>query len=104
MFHAKYYMGHIDDVILYYYNCPVNSEELVQFPLVNAPSEAKSPLRVDGQCSSNSIPKSKEMYMKCYYDGKFTIHGGCECDVGYEFESRRCKGMYEQHCPVLHCG
>ena len=93
-FQAPFYCGNINSVSLYYYLCPAQTNALVDFSKVFAPSKITSPYVSVGTCTKNAVKKgsSHRLYMKCYYNGTAEVFGGCECEAGYTKNKGKCVG------------
>ena len=93
-FQAPFYCGSVKNISVYYYLCPVETNALVDFSEVHAPSKISSPYTSLGTCTRNAVKKSssRQLSMKCYYNGTVEVFGGCECEAGYTKKKTRCKG------------
>ena len=93
-FQAPYYCGSVKSMSVYYYLCPTETNSLVNFLEVNAPSKMSSPYTSLGTCTRNAVKKSnsRQLSMKCYYNGTGEVFGGCECEAGYAKKKTICEG------------
>ena len=93
---TRNYCGELLDVSLFYYKCPNATNELVIFPYIAAPSKNDSPIMIWGNCSKNAIsPVATTPFMKCYFNGSFSVSGACQCKEGYEKKELSCKGLID---------
>ena len=86
------YCGTVTLITLFYYNCPTNTAELVEFTEEAAPSKLKSPKVLKGKCTRNAIPISTSLNMYCYFNGTFEISGSCACIAGFTNREKKCEG------------
>ena len=93
-FQAPFYCGVIQSVSVYYYICPANTNALVDFLKVTAPSKVSSPSISVGTCTKNAVKRSSSHHLsrKCYYNGTAEVFGDCECEAGYTKNKKRCIG------------
>ena len=93
-FQAPFYCGSVENMSVYYYLCPTETNALVDFSEVHVPSKISSPYTSLGTCTRDAVKKrsSRQLSMKCYYNGTADVFGGCECEAGYTRNKTTCEG------------
>ncbi|XP_057304891.1 ephrin type-B receptor 1-B-like [Hydractinia symbiolongicarpus] len=96
IFNAKQNCARLLVVDLYYYNCPVETDNLLSFVEVRAPNKATGHVKLLGKCTdySESVT-NKEKTLTCYYNGSYTVTGSCHCIKGYTKVGVKCKDCAE---------
>lgn len=95
IFNAEQNCARLTVVDLYYYNCPVETDNLLSFVEVPAPNKATGHVKLPGICTdySESVT-NKEKALTCYYNGSYTVTGSCHCIKGYTKVGVKCKGIF----------
>ena len=86
------FCGNVKSVSMFYYKCPSDTAELVNFKEKAAPNKSSSPIELKGSCTSNAIQKWSPLTMRCYFNGTFEVFGSCECKAGFTNLTNKCKG------------
>ena len=86
------YCGNVRSISMFYYKCPSDTAELVNFKEEAAPNKSASPREVKGSCTNNTIQNNSPLTMRCYFNGTFEVFGSCECKAGFTNLTNECKG------------
>ena len=86
------YCGTVKSISLFYYICPANTAELVDFTGEAAPNKTTRQKKLIGKCTTNAVKKSSSLSMICYFNGTFEVIGSCECRAGFTNHKNKCEG------------
>lgn len=86
------YCGTVKSISLFYYMCPANTAELVDFTEEAAPNKTTRQKKFIGKCTTNAVKKSSSLTMICYFNGTFEVFGSCECRAGFTNHQNKCEG------------
>ncbi|XP_057304892.1 ephrin type-B receptor 1-B-like [Hydractinia symbiolongicarpus] len=96
IFNAEQNCARLTVADLYYYNCPVETDNLLSFIEVPAPNETTGHVKLSGKCTAYSESvTNKEKALTCYYNGSYTVTGSCHCIKGYTKVGVKCKDCAE---------
>ena len=86
------YCGTVKSISLFYYMCPANTIDLVDFTEEVAPNKTTREKKLIGECTTNAVKKSAPLSMTCYSNGTFEVFGSCECRAGFTNRKNKCEG------------
>lgn len=86
------YCGTVKSISLFYYMCPANTAQLVDFTEEAAPNKTARQKKFIGKCTTNAVKKSSSLSMICYFNGTFEVFGSCECRAGFMNRKNKCEG------------
>lgn len=86
------YCGTVKSSSLFYYMCPANTIDLVDFTEEVAPNKTTREKKLIGECTTNAVKKSAPLSMTCYSNGTFEVFGSCECRAGFTNRKNKCEG------------
>ena len=86
------YCGTVRSISLFYYKCPANTTDLVDFTEEVAPNKTTREKKLIGVCTTNAVKKSAPLSMTCYSNGTFEVFGSCECRAGFTNRKNKCEG------------
>lgn len=87
------YCGTVKSISLFYYMCPANTADLVDFTEEAAPNKTTRQKTLIGKCTTNAVKKSSSLSMICYFNGTFEVFGSCECRAGFTKHKNKCEGQ-----------